>query len=1613
MLSSFALLGLVAAVQANPVALPQAVTAAVSPSAPPPPGCTLSAVGSYGIAVRNPEVVTMATVSMITDGQLQAGMHTMMMMPAQIGDGQIQVSAATTTYAPVTVIADGQPQAPTLPAPTTTAAPVSQITDAQPQAPAVTSPPQASAPSRSASSSGPQSSSPSGVTNVACQTEDTLAITLADGILKDAKGRTGYIASNFQFQFDAPPQAGAIYTSGFTACGNGKMAPIPDATVWIEDIRQNDIGDSVLDELRNGLRPVAGGEKRLPTLLLYDEKGLGLFEDISYLDEYYPTNAEIEILRKHAAELATLIPQGCTILELGAGKVEILLGALESARKNVQYYALDLSEPELQRTLSALPKRWEHVQYRGLLGTYDDGLDWLQRPELDQQPIWILSLGSSIGNFGRQDAASFLQGFANKLRKTDVVVVGLDACQNKDKVYHAYNDREGKTHEFILNGLLHANRLLGKDVFKPRDWEVIGEYDEAAGRHQAFYSPLKDLIIDGVYIEAGEKVRVEESYKYSSSQSDQLWCQAGLVQQSCFTNSTGDYHLHVLVKSDQAFPLKPAKYAAQPVPGLDDFKQLWSAWDLVTQCMIPKSQLLSQPITLRHCYLFYLGHIPTFLDIHLTRATGQAPTGPASYHRMFERGIDPDVDNPEHCHAHSEVPEEWPPVGAILDYQNKLRSRVETLLEQPGKPLPRKIERALWLSFEHEAMHLETFLYMLLQSDQTLPPPGRSPNFPALAHEARGGTITNEWIKIPSTTMIIGMNDPESDLGPPRYFGWDNEKPARKIHVPAFEAKARPLTNEDYMRYLYESGTLTIPASWSQVADADGVFSTATKSLKNGYSASQNGCSQPLDRALLMGKSVKTVYGPVSLQDALTWPVLASYDELAGCAKWMNGRIPTADEVRTIYNHVDLAKKKEAEKVLVRKVSAVNGHLSNDGVEETPPPRSALHVSSGVESDPDPMELFANLEGCNVGFRAFHPTSVAQFGNKLCGRGETGGAWEWTSSTLEEHEGFVAMDSYPGWPLNIGGTVAKESTALTPTNLHSPTGQEGLHHAVNMIYAAFRIEPQDKTVTIQQDRRRRNHCPTHIASPHRRNRGGGGIRQRCRQDKCRKTVELHDKRHREIAALVLKIRKHDEAEQAFTSSTSNRKRKTRKSDIFDAFKIPLAQDNIHEEGEWADSSTLNEDESDFTSPDIPGLKDNCIPKRATKAEKKRARRSGLVQIITPEFMNIIDVVLHPANHPFDDKEDEQSDACNATLSHKIIEDNIAFNAHCFKPSSMRQSVHTKKLLKANGIGKAASPRNAQEDPEITLLVERLGISSTRVHSSRERTALVKQLRNAIRDDTEKVENETRDTMMRMAGYWRYVNRKTYNFMVRQNQIWDWATGQKLEEIEEEDESELDTEDDRGTQGTFWDDTSTLGTPLNGVGTPYSEVEDYAGDFQLDELRDLRLIDKETASDKRLKENNDEQREAGGDTILTTRANQGIFKTPETRTRIPEPRAMTEDMGPPNAYTVSRKDTRHLRPTSISTLKTDEPFDFVPPSPSSPATPTFSTTHHDPNNRYHPLAKLNGGPNQRPGRVNRSLKVAPAAVLPLTETTNTWANVNSKSLTTGKTSYAGVLKKAHP
>lgn len=87
----------------------------------------------------------------------------------------------------------------------------------------------------------------------------------------------------------------------------------------IFDIRVGESEFDMLQDIKQGLRPKNGEQKTLPTMLLYDEAGLRLFEEITYLDEYYLTNAEIEVLEKYADRMAERIQPGSVVVELGSG----------------------------------------------------------------------------------------------------------------------------------------------------------------------------------------------------------------------------------------------------------------------------------------------------------------------------------------------------------------------------------------------------------------------------------------------------------------------------------------------------------------------------------------------------------------------------------------------------------------------------------------------------------------------------------------------------------------------------------------------------------------------------------------------------------------------------------------------------------------------------------------------------------------------------------------------------------------------------------------------------------------------------------------------------------------------------------------------------------------------------------------------------------------------------------------------------------------------------------------------------------------------------------------------------------------------------------------------
>lgn len=99
----------------------------------------------------------------------------------------------------------------------------------------------------------------------------------------------------------------------------------------------------------------------------------------------------------------------------------------------------------------------------------------------------LLWLGSSIGNLSPAEATTFLrEKVAPALREGDTILIGVDNCKDGAKVGRAYDDREGVTRRFILNGVNVVGRELGldKETWDDHKFEYVTRWNKGLSRHE-------------------------------------------------------------------------------------------------------------------------------------------------------------------------------------------------------------------------------------------------------------------------------------------------------------------------------------------------------------------------------------------------------------------------------------------------------------------------------------------------------------------------------------------------------------------------------------------------------------------------------------------------------------------------------------------------------------------------------------------------------------------------------------------------------------------------------------------------------------------------------------------------------------------------------------------------------------------------------------------------------------------------------------------------------------------------------------------------------------------------------------------------------------------------
>jgi EasF-like predicted methyltransferase len=288
------------------------------------------------------------------------------------------------------------------------------------------------------------------------------------------------------------------------------------------------------------------GSKCFPSLLLWNENGQRLFNEILTTSDYYPLRTEMDLVQQNAHDIAQkIVSSGSTLLvELGAGnmqKTALLLSALDALATPLIYYALDVDPVELAQSLTILRSRvpLRSITVRGLLGTYEDGARWLADAEEARsgRPS-LLWLGTSIANFMADEATKMLALFsqAGGTKGLAGLYIAVDGCRDDETVRHAYDTTGGESRRFIIQVLESARQCLGcerTEFFKASNWWFEGRWDSGKRRYESHLIARKDMEanVDGklLSVTKRESVLVIGSGKWSRRDVEGICRRPGLV----------------------------------------------------------------------------------------------------------------------------------------------------------------------------------------------------------------------------------------------------------------------------------------------------------------------------------------------------------------------------------------------------------------------------------------------------------------------------------------------------------------------------------------------------------------------------------------------------------------------------------------------------------------------------------------------------------------------------------------------------------------------------------------------------------------------------------------------------------------------------------------------------------------------------------------------------------------------------------------------------------------------------------------------------------------------------------------------------------------------------
>jgi L-histidine N-alpha-methyltransferase len=298
---------------------------------------------------------------------------------------------------------------------------------------------------------------------------------------------------------------------------------------------------TIEQDVERGLR---ARPKDIPPKWFYDDRGSVLFDEITRLEEYYPTRCERVILDAHASEIASTTGAD-TLVELGSGtseKTRILLDAMRTAGTLRRFVPFDVSKRTLHDAAAAIEQEYAGIDVQPVVGDFTLDLDTI--PAVGRR--LVVFLGGTVGNLLPPARSAFLADVAVMLGPEDYFLLGTDLVKDAGRLVAAYDDARGVTAEFNKNVLHVMNRELAAD-FDVDAFEHVAVFDAdrewiemrlRATRAQTVRLRALDLEVE---FAAGEEMRTEVSAKFTRVRVDAELRAAGMRLVQWWTDPAGDF----------------------------------------------------------------------------------------------------------------------------------------------------------------------------------------------------------------------------------------------------------------------------------------------------------------------------------------------------------------------------------------------------------------------------------------------------------------------------------------------------------------------------------------------------------------------------------------------------------------------------------------------------------------------------------------------------------------------------------------------------------------------------------------------------------------------------------------------------------------------------------------------------------------------------------------------------------------------------------------------------------------------------------------------------------------------------------------------------------------